>query len=60
MNAKLDQHINDCPVCREEFSAFLLIWDIMGEIHPPEPSDDLKINFQTMLNGFIAAKKGGQ
>jgi len=54
--AKLEQHIAECPACREELAVIQHTWDIMGEMKAPEPSADMQVNFQAMLNDFKQAE----
>ena len=50
--AEIEEHLNDCPACREEFAAMQLTWDDLGEIKTPEPSAAMQVNFQHMLDDF--------
>src|ERR1700749_4234303 len=50
--AKLEQHITECPACREELAVIQHTWDIMGEFKAPEPSAAMKVNFQAMLDDY--------
>jgi hypothetical protein len=50
--AKLEQHLTECPVCREELAVIQHAWDIMGEFKAPEPSAAMKVNFQAMLDDY--------
>jgi len=49
---KLEQHINSCDGCRDELAAMQKVWAVMGEMEVPEPSADLQVNFQAMLNDY--------
>src|SRR5471030_670554 len=50
--AKFEQHIDECPACREELAIIQHAWDMMGEFKAPEPSPAMKVNFQAMLNDY--------
>ncbi len=48
----LEQHINECPGCREELAEMQQVWDKLGEFKTPEPSANMKVNFQAMLEDY--------
>ena len=48
----LEQHLAECPACREELAVIQHAWDVMGEFKTPEPSAAMKVNFQAMLNDY--------
>jgi hypothetical protein len=50
--AELQQHLDSCAACREEMAAMKLIWDKLGDIHVPKPSDEMELRFEAMLNNF--------
>jgi hypothetical protein len=50
--AELQQHLDSCPACREEMAATRSIWDQLGDVKSPEPSDEMAVKFQAMLNDF--------
>jgi len=49
---ELEQHIDTCPDCREELAELQQVWDGLGEIKTPEPSAEMKVNFQAMLKEY--------
>ncbi|MFD2872716.1 HEAT repeat domain-containing protein [Mucilaginibacter ximonensis] len=53
--AALQQHLNSCAACREELAAVQLIWNKLGEIAMPEPSEKMELKFHAMLNDFKQA-----
>jgi len=58
---KLEQHLTDCAGCREELAAMQQLWDVMGEVKTPEPSDHMRVKFQAMLDTYkesVEDKKG--
>jgi hypothetical protein len=49
---ELEQHINECPGCREELAEMQQLWNKLGSIKIPEPSANMKVNFQAMLEDY--------
>ncbi len=49
---KLDQHLIGCAGCREELAAMQQIWDVMAEVKAPEPSANVRVKFQAMLDTY--------
>ncbi|QJW91475.1 HEAT repeat domain-containing protein [Spirosoma taeanense] len=47
-----DAHLAQCPACREELSTVRQLWQRMGKLPVPEPSDVLRIRFQAMLDTY--------
>ena len=50
--AALDMHLEGCSDCQKELKATKQLWLKMGEVVVPKPSDNLPIQFYTMLEGF--------
>ena len=50
--AELQQHLQSCATCREEMAGMQSIWDELGDVNVPEPSDEMALKFQLMLNDF--------
>lgn len=48
----IENHLEGCADCRKEFEAVRKIWDLMGEIPQPEPSESMRTNFDAMLTTF--------
>jgi Putative zinc-finger len=48
----VEDHLAECPECRQEFEAIRKIWDLMGEIPQPEPSGSLKTSFGSVLSNY--------
>lgn len=48
----LQQHLDGCEACREEVAAIQLIWDGLGEMDTPQPSEKMEMRFQAMLDDF--------
>jgi len=54
---KMENHLAHCAACREELAVMQRTWDIMGEITTPEPSENMRANFQAMLNEVKKAEQ---
>lgn len=52
MQADLRQHLDSCEACRKEMAAMQMVWDELGAIKVPEPSDEMALKFQAMLKDF--------
>ena len=50
--SKIETHLAGCADCRREFEAARKIWDLMGEIAQPEPSENMKAGFDSILSNF--------
>jgi hypothetical protein len=53
--AELQLHLDSCAACREEMAGMRSIWDELGNFNVPEPSDEMALKFQLMLNDFKQA-----
>lgn len=53
----INRHLADCVSCQEEFAADKQIWDGMAKIRIPEPKEEMRTNFYTMLDEFKEAEK---
>jgi len=49
---KIESHLANCAGCREEFETARKIWDLMGEVKLPEPSDSMQAGFNSMLSDY--------
>jgi hypothetical protein len=49
---EIEDHLAGCEDCRREFEAEKKIWDLMGEIPQPVPSDSMKAGFETILSNY--------
>ena len=54
--AAFEIHLNECPDCQKELQTTRKLWDVMGNANVPKPSDNLPIQFYTMLETFKAAE----
>ncbi|WP_460470076.1 HEAT repeat domain-containing protein [Emticicia fontis] len=50
--AAFEVHLNECPDCQRELKATRQLWEVMGNIAVPKPSDNVPIQFYTMLETF--------
>lgn len=53
-------HLAQCAECSEELEAAQQVWNLMGEMPAPQPSGDMSVRFQSMLEeykGSIVEKK---
>jgi hypothetical protein len=57
---EIESHLEGCADCRKEFEASKKIWDLMGEIPQPEPSEAMQSDFDAILShykGKLGVKK---
>lgn len=54
--AAFEVHLNECPDCQKELQATRQLWSVMGNVTVPKPSDNLPIQFYTMLETFKGAE----
>lgn len=47
-----ENHLVQCAECTRQLKAFQYIWNTMGQIPSPEPSEEMLPNFQSMLETF--------
>jgi len=50
--AEMEQHLADCPECRQQLEANQSLWDSMGDIPVPAPSDKMQVRFDAMLETY--------
>jgi len=50
-----ETHLSQCPECRQELSGSREVWELMGKIPAPEPSDKMRVRFDAMLDTYKAA-----
>lgn len=55
--AAFEMHLNQCPDCQKELQTTKKLWEAMGNVNVPKPSDNLPIQFYTMLETFRAAEQ---
>ncbi|MFD2522581.1 HEAT repeat domain-containing protein [Emticicia soli] len=54
--AAFELHLNTCADCQKELQATRQLWEVMGNVAVPKPSDNLPIQFYTMLETFKGAE----
>jgi len=54
--AAFELHLNTCADCQKELQATCQLWEVMGNVAVPKPSDNLPIQFYTMLEAFKGAE----
>jgi hypothetical protein len=52
LRSKIESHLSVCADCRSEFEAAKKIWDLMGEIPQPEPSEAFRTSFDAILSDY--------
>jgi anti-sigma factor RsiW len=45
-------HLAECAECRQELKAEQRIWNMMNEVPAPQPSADMPVRFQAMLEEY--------
>ncbi|MGY2133605.1 HEAT repeat domain-containing protein [Hymenobacter sp. HD11105] len=48
----MEAHMAKCPACREELQAMEQMWQMLGSVPVPEPSENLRPEFYAMLASF--------
>ena len=49
---EIENHLAGCADCRKEFEAAKKVWDLMGEVPQPEPSESMRTNFDILLSNY--------
>ncbi len=52
--SEIESHLEGCAGCREEFEAVKKVWNLMGEINQPEPSETMQPDFNAILSRYKA------
>jgi hypothetical protein len=50
-------HLAECAECRQELKAEQRIWNLMNEVTAPQPSADMPVRFQAMLEEYKGAQQ---
>jgi hypothetical protein len=50
--AEMEEHLAACPECQQQMEANRRLWDSMGEIKAPAPSDKMQVRFDAMLETY--------
>jgi HEAT repeats/Putative zinc-finger len=56
--AKLKQHLSACPECAFEMTQLGSLWERLGDIPAPEPSQALNMRWESTLESLISARRG--
>jgi len=48
----IENHLAGCADCRTELETARKIWDLMGEITHPEPSEYMRTSFEAMVSNY--------
>ncbi len=52
-----ETHLASCPECSAELGSMKQVWSMMGEIPVPEPSSNMAIRFNSMLETYKQAQE---
>ena len=50
--AEMEEHLAGCPECQQQLEANRRLWDSMGGIPVPAPSDKMQVRFDAMLETY--------
>jgi hypothetical protein len=53
---ELESKLAECEDCRRELEGSRELWDLMGYMTVPEPSADMQVQFDSMLESFKASE----
>lgn len=48
----LQMHLNECPECTQELEEMQQVWQTMGKLPTPQPSENIRPQFYAMLSEF--------
>lgn len=54
----LEAQLSSCEDCRRELEGSRELWDLMGYMPVPEPSGEMQMNFNAMLETYKASEEG--
>jgi hypothetical protein len=52
-----DNHLSHCEACQQELQMTQQVWDKMGQMPVPEPSDSMRVRFTAMLDTYKETEK---
>src|SRR4051812_47750532 len=52
-----DDHLSQCEACQQELQTIQQVWDKMGQMPVPEPSDSMRVRFTAMLDTYKETEK---
>ncbi len=50
--SEIEQHLSICQKCEEEVENLSMVWTKLGSIPEQQPSSDLRLRFETMLEAY--------
>jgi hypothetical protein len=50
--SEIESHLINCEDCRKEFETVRKVWNLMGEMPQPEPSESMRTGFIAILKNF--------
>lgn len=56
--SEMEAHVVSCAACRVVFERNRFLWDRMGEIVVPQPSDKMQVRFDAMLATYAEEQRG--
>src|SRR5476649_865361 len=56
--SKLKQHLSSCSECAFEMTQLSSLWERLGDIPSPEPSQALNMRWESTLESLISARRG--
>jgi anti-sigma factor RsiW len=48
----INKHLSECPDCQVEFEADRQLWQLMGKVVTPQPTEQLREGFYAMLDDY--------
>ncbi|HEY4784426.1 MAG TPA: HEAT repeat domain-containing protein [Bacteroidales bacterium] len=57
---ELEEHLANCADCQVEFQVSQKIWNLMGEVPKPVPSDTMAAGFKAILNHYKKEQEAKQ
>lgn len=55
--AAFEKHLESCVHCAAELKAEQQLWNLIGELPAPQPSADMKVRFQSMLEDYKSSQQ---
>jgi hypothetical protein len=56
--AELEAQLFQCEDCRRELEGSRELWELMGHLPVPEPSEEMQVQFTAMLESYKATESG--
>lgn len=55
---ELEARLTECEDCRHELEGSRELWELMGYVPVPEPSEEMQVQFNAMLEGYKVTQEG--